>query len=66
MTITGLMANDDVGVYNSIGQRITTTTGNNILSNQNRLHVTNFASGTYVLSINRNGEIFVKKIVKLP
>lgn len=66
VTITGLKANDDVGVYNSIGQRIITTTGNNILSDQNRLHLTNFASGTYLLSINRNGEIFVRKIVKLP
>ncbi|MEO7523349.1 MAG: T9SS type A sorting domain-containing protein, partial [Ferruginibacter sp.] len=64
--ITGLMPNDDIGLYNSIGQRIFTTTGNNILRDQSKLHLTKLASGTYMISIKRNEKIFVKKIVKLP
>lgn len=65
IAITGLLPNDDISLYNSIGQRILATTGIKILSNQNRLQLKNIAAGTYMLSIKRNEEIFVKKIIKI-
>lgn len=63
--VTGLQPGDDIGLYNSIGQRIITTKGKNILNNQSKLQLKNIASGTYILSIKRNKEVFVKKIIKI-
>lgn len=63
--VTGLMPDDNIGLYNSIGQRMITTTGKIVISDQNKLQLKNLAAGTYILSIKRNATIFVKKIVKI-
>jgi Secretion system C-terminal sorting domain len=64
IAIDGILPSDEIIIRNTIGQILLKQTGSAIVHNGGLINVASFASGIYMVQLDRNGVLGVLKLVK--